>query len=482
MSENLSWSFGLINAAGKYLTAETFGFRINCNAGALKRKQIWFLEADASSDKVYFRSSLGRYLTTTAAGAFNGDAETKGPNEQFEVQVQPDGRWALLSAHGYYAGGSGEKLDAYTKVIAEDRLWIVQLAMHPQVNLKNVNRKRFVHLADNGLHAEEDIPWGDDATLTIVFFEGGKYGLQASNGQYLAGPSGALKANPDPDCRFILKFHGEQVSFQANNNCYLTALGAKGTLRATKDSINKDELWVLQDSHPQLKLKSAATMKRVSVRTGVEVSANQADVTDAEFFQIEINKSTKQWSFRTFKDMFWTVGDDGTITGNAKERGNKEWFDVEWKGDKIAIRASNGKYVATKANGGLIANASAGTSNEATYIWEIINRPRLVLRGEHGFLGTMPSGVVECNKSNPEIFTLHVSAGVAHISGSNGKYWQVNGDNITVSGDKPTDLFLEMVEHSKMLIRFGDKYLQGFQNGGLKFSGTGASDSTLWEY
>jgi hypothetical protein len=186
--------------------------------------------------------------------------------------------------------------------------------------------------------------------------------------------------------------------------------------------------------------------------------------------------------FRTHKDSFWTVGDDGTINGNAKERGAKEWFNVEWQGAVIAIRASNGQYISTKPNGGLIANSSSNSDPKSTFIWEIINRPRLVLRGEHGFLGTLPSGVVECNKSNPEIYNLHVSAGIAHISGSNGKYWQINGDNITCSGDKPTDLFLEMVEHSKMLIRYGDKYLEGSQNGGLKFTGSKAGDSTLWEY
>ena len=162
--------------------------------------------------------------------------------------------------------------------------------------------------------------------------------------------------------------------------------------------------------------------------------------------------------------------------------GAKEWLDVEWLGAEVAIRASNGQYIATKPNGGLCANAASNSDAKAKYIWEIINRPRLVLRGEHGFLGTLGSGVIECNKSTPEVYNLHVSAGVAHISGSNGKFWQVNGDNITVSGDKGTDFFLDMVEHSKMLIRYGDKYLQGFQNGGLKFTGTGISDSTLWEY
>jgi len=317
--------------------------------------------------------------------------------------------------------------------------------------------------------------------VTLVFYPEGKYGIQASSGEFLSA-SGALKANPAEDTKFILKFHGEQVSLAGNNGLYLTALGAKGTLKASKDTIGKDELWVLQDSHPQLKLKAATSLKRVSVRTGIEVSANQTDVTDAEFFQIEINKQTKQWSFRTNKDLFWTIDDAGTVNGNAKERDGKCWFDLEWRGAQVAIKAANGKYVTTKSNGGLVANGSNNSAPEANYIWEIINRPRLVLRGEFGFLNTMPSGVVSCNNSNPEIYTLTVNAGVAHISGSNGKYWQVNGDNITVNGDTPSDFFMEMVEHSKMMLRYGEQYLQGSQNGGLKFSGTGKSDSTLWEY
>ncbi len=80
---------------------------------------------------VYYRPQ-GKYLSTSAAGHFTGDGEGKGPNEAFEIEAQPDGRWALKGAHGYYAGGAGEKIDAYTKVIGQDRLWVVQLAMHPQ--------------------------------------------------------------------------------------------------------------------------------------------------------------------------------------------------------------------------------------------------------------------------------------------------------------------------------------------------------------
>ena len=173
-----------------------------------------------------------------------------------------------------------------------------------------------------------------------------------------------------------------------------------------------------------------------------------------------------QWSLRTHKNLFWTVGDDGAVSGSSLTRADRQWFTIEWLGDKIALKSSfNGKYVLTKKNGSLAATGSS-ISDETTYIWEIINRPTLILRGEHGFIGTLPSGVLECNKSLPEEFSLHITKGVAYISGSNGKYWKVNGDNITVNGTEPTPFFLELVDLSKLLVKFEGKYLQGAQNGG----------------
>jgi hypothetical protein len=164
--------------------------------------------------------------------------------------------------------------------------------------------------------------------------------------------------------------------------------------------------------------------------------------------------------------LFWTIAEDGSVSASSLTRNANNWFTIEWLGDKIAFKAANGKYVVTKKNGSLSATSNSLVA-EAQYIWEIINRPTLILRGEYGFIGTTPSGVIEGNKSTPEEYLMHIAKGVAFISGSNGKYWQVNADNITVSGNEGTPFFLELDDLSRVLVKYQGKYLEGYQNGGF---------------
>ena len=86
------WSetVGLVNGQHKYLTAETFGFKINANGVGLKKKQLWSIEPfpvknttdnDVSElEHVAIKSHLGCYLAVDTFGNLVCDSKemTKG--------------------------------------------------------------------------------------------------------------------------------------------------------------------------------------------------------------------------------------------------------------------------------------------------------------------------------------------------------------------------------------------------------------------
>jgi len=416
---------------GFYLTAETFGFSVNSTAKLMKKKQIFFLEQEG--DYVFIRTHLGRYLSFKEDGKFLADATTKGQEEALQVDIADDGRWTLKTTRGYYIGGTGERLDAYTKEVKADRFWTIHLAMHPQICMRNANRKRYVHLSGSQLTTDEDVPWGADAMLTLSFIDG-KYAIQANDGRYLSGSS-ELKARVEDSCKFILDFDFKQrmFAFRAagkpkKSAAYLTAQGPKGILKAAREfPPSVDELFIFEDSQPQFKLKCKANGQFASIKRGIEVQCNSSSTEDTEIFQFEINNATKQWSLRTCKGLYWSCQKDGSIQTVTEEskRGAAEWFTVEWMGATLALKASNGNYVTMKKNGGCCFASSNALSDESIFTFEIINRPTLVLRGEFGFVASLPNGALECNKCDPEVFTMHVSGGFCKISGNNGKYWKV---------------------------------------------------------
>lgn len=79
------WSVGVINAKNKrYLTAETFGYKINANGTSLKKKQTWRLEP-AGADGICLKSHLDRYLAVDQYGNVTCDQEEKEHGAFFEV-------------------------------------------------------------------------------------------------------------------------------------------------------------------------------------------------------------------------------------------------------------------------------------------------------------------------------------------------------------------------------------------------------------
>lgn len=266
----LKIQFGLINCESRYLTAESFGYKVNASAPSLKRKQIWTLEQDeADSSVVFLKSHLGRYLGADKDGKVRCEAEQPGRDERFSIITQSDGRWALQSApHRRFFGGRQDRLSCFAPSVTEGELWTVHLAMHPQANLLSVSRRRYAHLSahEDEIATDSNLPWGVDALITLCF-QDNKYSLRTADERYLRC-DGTLVPEPGTRTGYTLEFKAGKLAFKDCDGKYLAPTGPTGTLKSGRSSKpGKDELFDLEESHPQV-VFTAANGRYVSIRQG----------------------------------------------------------------------------------------------------------------------------------------------------------------------------------------------------------------------
>ena len=494
---SFKWTAGLINCSGKYLVAEKFQFRVTTNAVSLRKKETWTLE-QVTDTHIAIKSCFGRYLGCDKDGKVSGDAEEIGDDNKFQFDTQEDGRVAIKTFYNRYFSGTGDNLSGFSLEMNTSSYWRIQLALMPQMNLRNVNRKAYAHLVGQEICVNEVVPWGHDATISIDYQEG-KYSIRASDGRYLSR-TGVLQEVIDDSCLFVLVFRGSQVAFRDSQGKYLAGVGASATLQSRKDKITRDELFTFEDTNPQIVLmpatdqaSSSTVPKYVSVRQGIEIRANQGEVEDFEIFQMEaVDRSDMsgnvKWAFSSKRRQYWTAKNPNSLECTANDFSSPDaQFTIEWQGPMIAIKASNDKYVSAKSGGQLVANSDSCDSPSSKFIFEIVNHPYITLRCEHGFVG--PNALkrrptVECNRAQYDVLKVCCEAGTYRIKSSNDKYWQPEGESIYCDGEKVIDWFIEFRAHTHLCIMAPNgQYVKGKGNGEVGCNGGDeVKPDVLWEF
>lgn len=501
-SAESSWNVGLVNNKCKYLTAETFGSKVNVTGTALKKKQIFTLEQDPQEETVvYIRSHLGCYLSTDKYGNVTCKTEERGETEQFVVEYDKgfSGRWAFRHlVYSNYLGTNKEKEEeviCFSKVFSEAELWTVQLSIHPQVHLRNQNRKRYAHVNDDQLQVTQTIPW---AAKSLVFlnFKEGMYSLKTFNDRFLL-TTGELSHSLTDDAKFTLEIRSGPnggLAFRDRNGCYLMGVGSTATMKGRNKTVGKDELFTLEDTHPQVVLH-AYNGKKVSIKQGMDVSANQGEEeSDNEIFQMEFHPPSGKWAFRTVANKYWVFKENvGGIQASDSSLSPNALFDVEWQEDgRMALKASNNMYVYNKPTGSMQAGSDSVSDKEMFKV-QIANRPILVLKSDHGFVGlktSPPKTEVVCNRAEYDVIHLESSAtepGVYFLKAASGKYWSVADDgSVVADGSNMSKFQLQVRDNRKLTITtsVGDRnvFLKGNQNGLFKAIGEQLDSSVLWEY
>lgn len=500
--QDLDWTLGF-KMGDQYLTCDSFGSnRIVAKGKFLRAKQTFTIEQgdQDGAPVIWIKTNFNNYIACDTDGNIQLSDDKAGTDiltTAWSVESQPGGKWAFKTtkAQGWYFGGSGENLRCFTDVISADRLWTVVLAMHPQVTLENINRKKFLHLNDAGtaLTCDEEIPWGDDAVVQITFDDAepgsvtyDTYNIIASNGKFLSA-SGSLEAERTSMCGFFIEFQGKSLSFISAGTAspkYVTCLGGTGLAKATKGSAGPDEKFQFGNSYPQVKL-TAKNDKNLSVKQGVEVAAmakGDAELTDAEIFQLEPLPGGELWYIKSNSDKLWNSVDGGiTASTPPGEASDSNKFAIKFDNGSVSF-AAGGSTVTSAMNSYLKTNGAVNEGNDQ-FTWSIVNRPRLILRGVQGFAKTMPSGKVICNAATPGVFNFEVQDGKCSIADpATGKFWKIEGDVVSAKGDSATVFFVELFPNSKLKIKTEDDgYITADLNGDLKI-GDGDGDRALFEY
>lgn len=541
---------GLVNGKHRYLTAETFGFKVNSNGQTLKKRQQWTIEpfsepfvgqpenqisstasigsqgqnsdpydpyistlnsaghcsslnsvksssnGSATSDpdgcgedheNVAIKSHLNKYLAVDSFGNVTCDSDEKTDNARFTITIcsMSQGRskeeqifWAFKNVErGYFLGASEDGNVCCNAKMPKSRaeLWLLHLIPARGSSffaLKSLGRKRFARVVDangspNGISAatstattttqvqlDATTSWGSETLFQFKFHEGGLYSLLTSDCRYLTNdgrcitwkPTGDLNNGsqstpksvnsaicstaatnqlPPQECLFTLEYHSGFLAFRDSFSHYLAATGRTSLLRSRSAGVSRDELFVFESAPIQVSLKATYNNRWVSIKQGVDLSANQLEANTTETFQMTYHQDTTNWSIMTHNCDYWTISQHtNTICICRPEQYDAmgvgqfrvTWSDSEATCSLRYVDANNQeRWIAARKSGQLYI-ASNDSQTPVKFIMRFQNRRLLNLRpvDGNGFVGLKSGGQsvcrqLEATKTGPDSIAIEYS-------------------------------------------------------------------------
>ena len=231
---------GLINGQYKYLTAETFGHKINANGTGLKKKQLWSIEPYPLTDEdaavnvdpselldqehVAIKSHLNCYLAVDSYGNVTCESSELHSGARFTITIcsmttSGEGEqifWAFRNIdRGYFLGCSSDGMINCVAKVPQSRaeLWHIHLIPARGASMfafKSVGRKRFArfvkptegpnddrfHKANEQVQVDATNAWGCETLFQFKYYDGGKYALLTADCKFVTCEGTCIEWSP----------------------------------------------------------------------------------------------------------------------------------------------------------------------------------------------------------------------------------------------------------------------------------------------
>uniref|UniRef100_A0A4W3J1U1 Fascin n=1 Tax=Callorhinchus milii TaxID=7868 RepID=A0A4W3J1U1_CALMI len=456
---------------------------LSCSLG-----QVWDVKVKSTEGcqtLVELKGPHGLSLTTDDMGQVKCGVTCSNANIFF-LETQCNGTWVFRSLKfGTYLEMLENEVTCLMKTPTKCSMWTPHLAIHPHVVLYHLETKCYTRLlpAQHQLCTDSPLPHSNEFNF-ILHFEKGKYHLQTSDLRYLSLDDQLLSKRSKMTAFSLHLRPGNMVSFHAAHQRVLYPHGRTGILTVGSNPPDLFQYFALKKSKPWVSMKTASK-NYLSVNYGEKIYARFDHLTRLSVFQFEATQKGEMVRLRSSDNQLLAQRGQSAVLADGKDVEGVTYFGMEWNQGKLALQAANGLYLQVRPIGQVIASAQEpGVEQEFTV--RLVNRPFLILRGRHGYIGSSyRSDKLVCNNNMYDIIVLiPCSRGFYHFQGKNGKFWSMGENyNFYVSGENPLDFCVEIRGDNLLsVLAPNGNYLQSDQSGILSATDSTLSPDSLWEF